>query len=87
LVSPYGITNWVRNVRAAGEVRIKRGRRCDEGLKVRELSPEESVPALRMYYRDIRVTRPYFDVTLDSSDEDFAREAEKHPVFELLPAP
>jgi deazaflavin-dependent oxidoreductase (nitroreductase family) len=85
LVSPYGITNWVENVRAAGQVRIKRGRRCDWGLRVRELTPEESVPVLRKYYRDIRVTRPYFDVTIDSSDQEFAREAVKHPVFELLP--
>jgi hypothetical protein len=67
-------------------VRINRGRRCDRGLRARELPPEESVPVLRKYYEEIRVTRPYFDVTLDSSDEEFAREADNHPVFELLPA-
>jgi deazaflavin-dependent oxidoreductase (nitroreductase family) len=86
LVAGYGVSSWVYNVRAAGEVRIKRGRRCDWGLRARELPPEESVPVLRKYYEEIRVTRPYFDVTLDSSDEEFAREADNHPVFELLPA-
>jgi hypothetical protein len=30
------------------------------------------------------ITRPYFDVRPESSLDDFAAEAPRHPVFELL---
>ena len=82
LVAPYGDRNWVLNARAAGWVELRRGRRR-ERLGVRELDPRAAVPVLREYYRLERVTRPFFDVTLDSSDEDWLREAPRHPVFGL----
>lgn len=50
-----------------------------------ELDPEESVAVLRQYLREVPVTRAYFDVTLDSADEEFAAEAAGHPVFRLVP--
>jgi deazaflavin-dependent oxidoreductase (nitroreductase family) len=84
LVAPYGVVSWVRNARAAGEVSLSRGGRT-ERLGVSELSPEASAPVLRQYISEVRVTRPYFDVTLDSTDEEFAAEAPRHPVFEALP--
>ena len=84
LVAPYGDRNWVRNARAAGRVELRRGRR-DERLAVRELSPGEAVPVLQEYYRLGRVTRPFFDVTLASSDDEWLAEASSHPVFELVP--
>ncbi len=84
LVAPYGVVSWVRNARAAGEVTLRRGGRI-ERARVAELSPEVSAPVLRQYISEVRVTRPYFDVTLDSTDEEFAAEAPRHPIFELLP--
>jgi deazaflavin-dependent oxidoreductase (nitroreductase family) len=84
LVAAYGVTNWVHNARAAGEVTISRGRHR-ETVRVTELTPEESVPVLRQYLREVPVTRAYFDVTPDSADEQFAAEASRHPVFALIP--
>ncbi|MEV5707187.1 nitroreductase family deazaflavin-dependent oxidoreductase [Actinoallomurus sp. NPDC052274] len=83
LVAAYGITNWVHNARAAGEVEIARGR-YRETFRVAELAPEDSVPVLRQYLREVPITRAYFDVTPDSTDERFAAEAARHPVFQLI---
>ena len=82
LVAPYGERNWVRNARAAGWVRLERGRRR-ERFAVEELGPEAAVPVLREYYRRFRVTRPFFDVTLDSPESEWLAEAPRHPVFAL----
>jgi deazaflavin-dependent oxidoreductase (nitroreductase family) len=82
LVAPYGVVNWVRNARAAGDVGLSRGGRT-ERVRVFELSPEASAPVLRQYISEVRVTQPYFDVTLDSTDQAFAAEAPRHPVFEI----
>jgi deazaflavin-dependent oxidoreductase (nitroreductase family) len=84
LVAPYGDRNWVRNARAARRVDLRRGRRS-ESLAVEELAPKDAVPVLREYYRRSRVTRPFFDVSLDSSDDEWVAEAPRHPVFRLVP--
>jgi len=83
LVAPYGDRNWVKNARAAGWVELRRGRR-HERLLIDELGPELAVPVLRDYYRRGRVTRPFFDVLLDSPDEEWLAEAPRHPVFRLI---
>ena len=85
LVAPYGEVGWVRNARAAGEVTLRRGR-TSETLAVTEVSPEEAVPVLREYLarKPVRQrVQPYFDVTPESSDVEFAADAAHHPVFEL----
>jgi deazaflavin-dependent oxidoreductase (nitroreductase family) len=84
LVAPYGDRNWVKNARAAGWVELRRGRKR-ERLDVTELAGEEAVAVLREYYRQGRVTRPFFDVSLSSSDEAWLAEAPRHPVFRLVP--
>jgi F420H(2)-dependent quinone reductase len=84
LVAPYGERNWAKNARIAGWVELRRGR-MRERLAVRELAAPEAVPVLREYYRLGRVTRPFFDVSLRSSDEAWLAEATRHPVFELRP--
>jgi hypothetical protein len=86
LVAPYGDRNWVKNARAAGWVELRRGRRR-EVLGVEELSAERAVPVLREYYRQGRVTRPFFGVSLSSPGEDWLAEAPCHPVFLLVPRP
>ena len=85
LVAPYGEVGWVRNARAAGKVTLRRGR-TSETLAVSEVSPGEAVPVLREYLARKAVrqrVQPYFDVTPESSDEEFAQDAAHHPVFEL----
>jgi deazaflavin-dependent oxidoreductase (nitroreductase family) len=85
-VAPYGDRNWVKNARAAGWVELRRGHRREK-LRVEELGPEEAVPVLRQYYRLGRVTRPFFGVSLDSSEADWLAEAPRHPVFRLVRSP
>ena len=74
LVAPYGERNWVKNARAAGWVELRRGRRR-ERLAVEEVDAEHAVPVLREYYRRFRVTRPFFEVTLESSHDEWLAEA------------
>jgi hypothetical protein len=66
----------------AGRVELRRGRRR-ERLIVVELEPDAAVPVLREYYRQGRVTRPFFGVSLESSDAEWLAEAPRHPVFLL----
>ena len=54
-----------------------------ERLDIVELSPEDAVPVLRRYFELGRVTRPFFDVGLESTDEEWLAEAPRHPVFRL----
>lgn len=82
LVAPYGDRNWVKNARAAGWVELRHGRRR-ERLAVEELPPEQAVPVLRRYFELGRVTRPFFDAELESSEEDWLAQAPRHPVFRL----
>ena len=84
LVAPYGPVPWVHNVRAAGEAELRR--RTTERFTTRELAPDEAVPVLRVYRKKIAVTRPYFSVTPDSTQDEWLREASGKPVFELTPA-
>ena len=85
LVAPYGPVSWVHNARAAGRVSLTR-RRDTRDYATREASPEEAGPVLQRYIRIAPSTRPYFQASKDSPVEDFAAEADRHPVFELTPA-
>ena len=80
--SPYGIVDWVRNLRAAGEATLTRGRRS-ETVNARELPTGEATLLLR---EDVKGDNPfarYFGVTADSSLEELERAAVSHPVFVL----
>src|SRR2546426_2159629 len=83
LVAPYGEVNWVRNARAAREVRLKRWWRW-ETVGLTELAPKEAAPILKTYIKDVAIVRPFFDVTAKSSLTDFEREAPRHPVFQIV---
>ena len=82
LVSPYGEVNWVKNARVAGEVTISRGSHR-EVLSLVELDPDDAAPILHTYLKANPVVRSFFDVTPQSSIEEFAAEAPAHPVFRL----
>jgi deazaflavin-dependent oxidoreductase (nitroreductase family) len=83
LVAPYGEREWVKNARAAGVVELTRAGRT-ESVRVEEVEPERAAPVLRTYLRKTPVTKPFFDVGRNSSLEDFAAEAPRHPVFRIL---
>ncbi len=83
LVAPYGVVQWVRNARVAGEVVLSRGGRS-QTLRVSEVGPAEAAPVLRQCITRGRFSRPYFDVAPDSPLEAFIAEAARHPVFRVL---
>ena len=83
LVAPYGVVQWVRNIRAAGTATLTRGRRS-EAISVTELPAQQAAPVLKQYLSQVAVVRPYFDVTKDSPLETFEREAPRHPVFQIM---
>jgi deazaflavin-dependent oxidoreductase (nitroreductase family) len=82
LVAAYGPGNWVANARAAGEVTLSRGRRS-RTYEVAEAEPSEAVAVLRRYLTQVRVARPYFDATPESSDDELLAELPGHPVLAL----
>jgi deazaflavin-dependent oxidoreductase (nitroreductase family) len=84
LVAPYGPVSWVLNARAAGQIRLTR-RRDTRDYTIREVPAEEAGAILQKYARLAPATRRYFQATMDSPAEEFAAEADRHPVFELTP--
>jgi len=84
LVAPYGPVSWVHNARAAGQVTLRR-RSTTRAYAVREATAQEAGPVLKRYVKVASATRPYFAATKDSPVEDFVAEADRHPVFELIP--
>lgn len=84
LVASYGPVNWVKNVRASGEVQLNRGGRSERDA-AQEVGPGGAVPVLRKYMTEVRVTRPYFDATPESPDEVIDQDVKMHRVFRLQP--
>jgi deazaflavin-dependent oxidoreductase (nitroreductase family) len=86
LVAPRGETQWVRNLRVSREGRLRLGRRT-ESFTAEEIDEERKVPILRAYLKRWKAEVGMFfeGVGPDSSDEELARIAPKHPVFRLMP--
>jgi deazaflavin-dependent oxidoreductase (nitroreductase family) len=83
LVSPYGNVSWVYNAKASGKVTLTRNGKS-ETVAIRECTMEQAAPVLRKYMIHVTITRPYFDVGVDSSEQAYIAEAPKHPVFEII---
>ena len=83
LIAPFGAVDWVRNLRAAGEATLTRGRRSEHVSAV-EVNAQEAAPVLKQGLAIApSLVRERFDVTPESSLADFEREAPRHPVFLL----
>jgi deazaflavin-dependent oxidoreductase (nitroreductase family) len=78
--SVYGIVDWVRNLRAAGEAILTRGRRS-ETVKAIELPKGEAAFVLREEIKGGNPFAHYYGVTADSSFEEFERAVLTHPLF------
>ena len=86
IIAAFGIVDWVRNLRAAGAATLTRSRRS-EAITVAELPPAEAASILKASLRIAPgFLLAYFDATLESSLEDFEREAVWHPVFQVRAA-
>lgn len=80
--SPFGLVDWVRNLRAAGEAVLTRRRRS-ETVSARELPPNEAATILQ---EEARAGNPFirpYGVTANSSMEEFEHAVLTHPVFLL----
>ena len=84
IVAPRGETQWVRNLRASGEGRLRRGSRVEE-FTATELADEDKVPLLRAYLKKWawEVGAFFQGVGADAPDEDLRRIAPLHPVFRI----
>jgi hypothetical protein len=85
LVAPRGETQWVRNVRnSGGNLVLIHGSRREQHTAT-EVPVGERTPILREYLRRWKFeTGMFFDgITPDSSDEEWATAATRHPVFRL----
>jgi len=84
LVAPRGQTQWVRNLRVAGEAELRLGRHT-ERVAATELRDEEKPELLRAYLKRwwFEVGRFFQGVGPKAPDADLARIAPDHPVFRL----
>jgi deazaflavin-dependent oxidoreductase (nitroreductase family) len=87
LVAPRGVTQWVRNIRVAGEAELRLGRKV-EPIRVTELTEAEKPAILRAYLRRWKFeVGVFFDgVDASASDETLRQIGPKHPVFRVLAA-
>jgi len=92
VIGTFGETNWVRNLRSAGEATLTVGRR-KEDVRANELTGEARVGFFRdtlgPYVRRLPVgVGPVLLSILGAKDilQDPAGAAERRPVFELEPA-
>lgn len=89
LLASHGVSDWVRNLRAAGEGTLQRGRQQQQ-MKAFEMSPEDAglvlkeiLPArLGSPWRGF-VLRRTLGVSSDASLDEFIDVARRCPVFEI----
>jgi deazaflavin-dependent oxidoreductase (nitroreductase family) len=88
LVAPRGETQWVRNLRASGEGRLRKGRKVEE-FTATEVPDEEKLLLLRAYLKKWawEVGAFFQGVGADAPDEDLRRIAPLHPVFRISRRP
>jgi deazaflavin-dependent oxidoreductase (nitroreductase family) len=86
LVAPRGLTQWVRNLREAGEGELLLGTRVHR-FRAHETSDDQKVPILRAYLKRWKAEVGIFfgGVSADSPEEDLRRRAPDHPVFRIDP--
>ncbi len=89
LQSPFGNTQWVRNLRAAGQATLRRGRRVERVHTV-ELAPPDAAPILRAVRAQMEATAGaralanQYPIPVDAPDADWEREAARHPTFRIM---
>jgi len=85
LVAPRGVTQWVRNLRVAGEGQLRVGKRTQEFTYV-ELADDEKPVLLRAYLKRWKFeVGVFFDgVDAKASDEKLREIAPGYPIFRII---
>lgn len=84
LMSARGESQWVKNLRAAGEGRLRRGRKR-RAFRAHELTDDEKLPFMRAYLQKWGwQVRSFMGVDKNSSDDDIRAILHTHPVFRLV---
>jgi deazaflavin-dependent oxidoreductase (nitroreductase family) len=86
LVAPRGHTQWVRNIRVAGEGELVLGGRIQRFRAV-EVADDDKVALLRAYLKrwKFEVGQFFGGVGAEASDADLRRIAPDHPAFRVEP--
>jgi deazaflavin-dependent oxidoreductase (nitroreductase family) len=87
LVAPRGVTQWVRNLRAAGTGELRVGRRV-QTFQGEELADDVKAPILREYLRRWKFEIGMFfeGVGPNASDAELTAIAGGYPVFRIVAA-
>ncbi len=85
LLSPYGVVDWTRNLRAAGEATFTRGRRAED-VRALELPLDEAGPVLKRFIETGNPIGRFFPIAANASLDEFKHITATHPVF-LLQTP
>lgn len=84
IMTPYGVVDWVRNLRAAGEGTLTRGRHR-EVFRTDELPVAEGAIVLKRFLATGNPIARFFAIPDDATDADIAAAAARHPVFRVTP--
>lgn len=83
LVSPYGVRDWVLNVRANPRIQLERGGKRED-LEAYPAGTAEAAKILKRYVNDVSIVRPYVEVEPSAPVEEFEQIADRHPVFRVV---
>lgn len=83
LLSPRGTTQWVRNMRAAGEGELRSGRKVRH-FHATEVLDSEKLPLMRLYMDKWSwEVKGFLGIDAKASDEEIKRILPDHPAFVL----
>jgi deazaflavin-dependent oxidoreductase (nitroreductase family) len=83
LLAPRGTTEWVRNLRAAGEGELRKGSRARR-FRAEEVADSDKLPLLRLYVdRWAWEAKDFLGVGKDATDEQLREIAAENPAFEI----
>jgi deazaflavin-dependent oxidoreductase (nitroreductase family) len=83
LLAPRGTTEWVRNMRVAGEGELRKGSRARR-FTAREVADADKLPLLRLYVdRWAWEAKDFLGVGKDATDGQLREIAPENPAFEI----
>lgn len=84
LLSPHGASNWVKNVRADGQLQLHRGKQRASYRAEEITDADEKLAVMRAYLdRWSWQVRGFMGVGKSASDEELRGILDSHPIFAL----